>query len=716
MKEIFNAIFYYDKKNREKNALIIYDDGCVKLTSYEKGMEICTKYVKYKSSNGNGGTFSSKFISVINKKELLEKYSNVLPEDILNAIGNDDLCYSITSKIPDNVSEDDIYKINDKIEHIDFITLSNLNMDFDSSVSPKKSHMFKFIPYERNKMVKENDLPNQEVINNESITNDNDLKTELPKKKKTPKWLVILSFCLAVGIVCTIYGLTRKKDDNNVNGVSSSTVDQVNKNPTATTPNNNADLSPLKKMLDNTSSEVQKNAMANITALLHHFNSTFANGYVEKDKDIKAALSFDEMMALMCAYNDYSKDDIKAIFNGADINSTEMSWNYKNASLQLMGAYVIETKNYPLDLSHLINSEEGKTFYNKYHELFIKAKYAKGKERENLVKEFYDNVRSDFPITDAVRTDGISHAENIESLKSYKLSVTPMIAAAEMIFKDTNYSLDDSEINFLNDVGLCNVADHKFERIETIVLSSTADTKNPLYSDFRNTIIKMLKDNHEYVIDDKHRDLSKLETFKLIVNGRFDEVLNGDFTCVTTYSTESYTSYYETVTKTKKDIPKDVKKEIDDKIDQENAASKQDGERKAEENRQRIQNEEDKNASKVNSEVEAEKKDFQQRLDDSNKNSSNVNEDDFGSHGVDFDDDYSDENGNLDSSVKNITTDSSGDKSNEPLPDPNDTGKDFDNEAIGSTGTSLEDYADYLIDYYSSIDTDQDNYNYQYKK
>lgn len=788
MNDIFNAIFYFDKKTGKKNALIIYDDGSVRLTSYEEGMMICTNYSKLKSSTSSNSDFNPNFISIISKKQLLRWYSNILPEKILDSIKNDNINGSISSSISESINVDDIYKATDKAEHVDFITLSNLDMDFNDKISSRKRHMFSFKPEERDEFLSKNphiarqvDCDNESMIDNsnsmddfnassslnddfadsdeniddyvdEDIINDGNIKfkyidahsfdeldnkvetdelddlekidklddnrdsqTDLPKKKKTSKWIAILSFCIALGIVCSIYVLTRKRDDKNSNSTSISTSDQLSKNANHMNSSSSEELSPFKKLLNSTSSEVQKNVMSNITAFLHHFNSTFGNGYIEKGKNIKPALSFDEMISLMCAYNDYSKEDIKAIFNGADINSTEMSWNYKNASLQLMGAYIIETKNYPLELSNLIDSEEGKEFYNRYHEMFMKAKYAKGNEREKLVKDFYDCVRRDFPITDDVRTNGISHADSFDNLKSYKLSVAPMIAAAEMIFKDTEYSLDDSEIDFLNDIGLCNLADHKFERIETIVLSSDADTNNPLYNDYRNIIIKMLKDNKEYVIDDDHRDLSKLDTFNLIVNGRFDEVLNGEFICVTTYSTESYTSYYEEITRTEKDIPDDVKAEIDAEIDRENSDAKANGEAYAEENRKKIQDAENKNAERVNSEVEADTKDFEQKINDANS-SSNINENDFGNHGVDFDDNYSDSNGNLDKSVDNITTDPSGDQSYDPLPDPNATGAEFDKKAIGSTGFSIDDYVDYVVDYYSSINDDEYDVGYQYVK
>ena len=89
-------------------------------------------------------------------------------------------------------------------------------------------------------------------------------------------------------------------------------------------------------------------------------------------------------------------------------------------------------------------------------------------------------------------------------------------------------------------------------------------------------------------------------------------------------------------------------------------------------------------------EVREDAADMQREIDEANKqidknnkdqnpnNDVPVNEKDFGDHGVDFDSDHSDRNGNLDSSVEDITTDPRGDMTNTPLPDPNKTGAEFD--------------------------------------
>ena len=446
--------------------------------------------------------------------------------------------------------------------------------------------------------------------------------------------------------------------------------------------------------------------MKNAKDTLYNFNKTFADAYVEEGKDIRPALTFEEVMALQQAYNNYSKADIRAIFNGEDVNATKMSRAYKDASVQLMGAYVIENSNHPVDMSPLIESEEGKEFYQRYHQMFLAAKEAKGKEQLTKIKEFYDAVRKDFPITNEVRTEGIAHADTYSEImeKDGAMAVTPMIAAAEIMWQnyEIDYTLDDTQIDFINDIGLCNLADEKFERIETIMLGvCEEDITNPTYQQYRAAIIKLLKNEKVYAIDDAHRELTKLDAFQNAVNWHFKEtgewVYSGGFYeetssyTVTNSWTESNTTYHEEQTRVEKPIPKSEKDKIDQEIEKENEENKKAAEEEAKENEKRMQEEEDKKAKELEKEIEAEDKDLQDKIDDANdqidKNHDNdstndkpVNEDDLG-HGVDFDDEHSDEHGNLDDSVENITTDPTGDQTGQPLPDPEVTGAEFDAQA-----------------------------------
>ena len=127
---------------------------------------------------------------------------------------------------------------------------------------------------------------------------------------------------------------------------------------------------------------------------------------------------------------------------------------------------------------------------------------------------------------------------------------------------------------------------------------------------------------------------------------------------------------------------------------------------------------EDKKADKVKQEVQDDEKDMNDKVNQANNGGGTVNESDFGDHGVDFDDNHSDENGNLDDSVDNITTDPKGDQSDEPLPDPNVTGAEFDNKALAPVGSNYETLVDEYINSLSqqSEKTATEEKGYQYIK
>ena len=217
-----------------------------------------------------------------------------------------------------------------------------------------------------------------------------------------------------------------------------------------------------------------------------------------------------------------------------------------------------------------------------------------------------------------------------------------------------------------------------------------------------------MKDKGQYVIDDEHRDLSKLDAYQARVNYNFTIDDNGNFNGViqpvTTTGTETKTwttqstTYHEETTKEKKKIPEDEKKKIDKKIKKENKKAKEEAYKAAEEKEKEMQADADEEAEKVQQEVDQINQDTQDNIDAANdqinennsdtdtSNDKPVNESDIG-NGVEFEDDYSDENGYLDNSVQDITTDSSNDQTDVELPDPNETGAVFDQNVFESEGT-----------------------------
>ncbi len=467
---------------------------------------------------------------------------------------------------------------------------------------------------------------------------------------------------------------------------------------------------------------------------INYFNIDFANTYKETidGEVIKPALSWNyEIPALTIAYNNLSKKELLQIFNGVELDANTLDSNYKNATLQLFGAYVISDSSTPVKLYDLIASEEGKEFVKKYENMFYAIKDAKTEEAKlELITKFYEELYKDYPIDNEIREVGIAHsdARALMDNANYKLAITPMVAAMEVMYQ--NYSIDETlaskAIAYFNDLGMCNIAYEEFQKAEFVLEDATLDQRYADFGELSKIIIEELKSKDAYVIDDKHRDLSRLEKFQTIVNAHFDVDENGLFTggyefisgstkTTTTVKRRKIAEWTETKTKTKKekketrtdDRDKAVKhagekkvKEAEDKvkneIDKENQENEEKANKEADEKQKEAQKEEDKKAEEkkkeaeeANKQVQEDIQDINNKINENNKdndktNDTKINENDY--HGIDFDDNHSDNKGNLDDSVKDVTTDSTG--ANKPLPNPEDTGKKFDSQAKSSSSSS----------------------------
>lgn len=467
------------------------------------------------------------------------------------------------------------------------------------------------------------------------------------------------------------------------------------------------------QLLQVTNSEIQQQEMTKVGKYLDYFNGTFADKYVEANHPgVRAVLTWEEVNAINLAYNDFSKEEIRAIFNGEEVSSADFTNSYKEATLQLMGAFVLETRDMPVNLDSLLNTDEGKAFYQKYNELFLKCKETTGQEQLNAVNAFYQELYKDFPISDEVREVGISHSETRDDIKSYKLSVTPMVTAAEIMFQnlEVDYTLSSKGITYFNDLGLCEFAQGEFERAVQIMLNSENDNSIPTYKQFMNTKVKELTDKNIYFVSDEKRDISQYDLFQKWVNGHFNLDANGSFVIgdsisqsITTKVVDTYTTtdttYHTETTRTEtsdrnqavnmagEEAVSRAEAEVDKQFAAENEAAKAEGEAQAAQNQQQMQEEADKEAEEIREEIAQDDQDFQDKIENANgqmaennkdqnaNNDTSITEGDLG-HGADFDNQHSNGQGNLDNSVGNVTTDGTG--ADSEFLDPNVSGDAFD--------------------------------------
>ena len=694
MKEINNIVIYTSIENgiRVEKSTIFYKDGSIQEGTKEDAIKAMHEITDKKN---------------ITKDELIE----MINKDTFYILSEEEYNEKYSDFLPKSKGTFDSQRFDEAIKRIRNVGRKQDSNDEIITTITEEDTNTESIEVSDNSQDDEYDDPDYSLYRKDNIINalgDFIIETKVGRR------IAIGTIAVALGTTITLLlcscdlktksGTMKQSDpetstQNALDNQSNSNND-VNNGLSNTTNNNDLynDYS-VSDLLNVTNNSFQKSKMFNLNLSLKFFNGVFANKYIETDSNIKAALTYDEMVSLQQAYNDYSKDEIRAYFNGYDIDATEMSNDYKSASLQLMGAYIIETSEDPVDIINIIDSTEGKDFYNKYHTLYLKAKEATGDEQLELVKEFYDNVRKDFPVTEEVREEGISHREDHKSIKAYKLSVIPMIDAAERIFQslEVDYTLgnkeDQSSYNFMNSIGLCNYADDKFERIETILLGSYEDETNPLFEQYRNAITNELIKQNEYVIDDEHRELSKLHRFQEVIDHETNEETKTSSKTVNTTKTYKTTTYKTTTSTKTAPIPDDEKAKVDKDIEKENEEAKAKALEESQKEQERQQELENKNKEDIQNEIKKDEEELNNNINDINdkvNNEQTPNENNY--NGIDFDDNHSNNNGDLDSSVKNITTDGSG--ANNDLPDPNQTGKEFDKKSETIT-TQVKNYATY---------------------
>ena len=535
---------------------------------------------------------------------------------------------------------------------------------------------------------KEESTENEDVIEDDLDLDDNSIEDKsllnnFLKKSKKYKIIVtslVISAAMAIGTVS--YNLLKKgKEKHKDNEGVTDTINNQKKF-------DNMSYEELLKITQNSSQRLE---MTKIGEFLDTFNGKFADNHIEQDKNIKAALSWDEVISLDIAYNDYTNEKVQNIFNGSTVDSRQLSEAYKSAILELTSAFVIENNNQSISIDNILNDNKGKVFYNKYHELFFKAKQTKGQEQLNYINQFYNELAKDFPINDQLQEVGMQHDNSMNDIESYKLSVVPMVAAAEILFQnlDIDHTLSDKAINYFNALGLCNYVNDKYSQYETITLTGIPNEYNPYYDTFKSKKIEELNNKNQYNINDAERDLSQLTAFKNIINNHsLKESIDQETTSYSqsnSYNTDSNktttSNRDEAVQAVGEDSVKEAEQKVNEDINSQNERAKQEADRQAEEERERLQQQEEEKKNQLEQDADKENNNLQDKIDNMNENldkDQNVNESDFGktedgNNIVDIDDDHSDENGNIDDSVKDITTDPSG-NSVTSLPTPSDEG------------------------------------------
>ena len=286
----------------------------------------------------------------------------------------------------------------------------------------------------------------------------------------------------------------------------------------------------FQQLLDLTVNETQKREMQKVGNFLDLYNGTFAAQYLEQNfPNIRTALTKEEVNALNLVYNNFTDEELKAIFNGYDVNSIEFTNAYKEANLQLFAAFVVSDREHSVPLETLVNDAEGVAYIQNYKDLYYDMVEATGQAKIDAANRFWQEVFKDYSIRANTNGLGSSYEELYDTLEPYKMAATPIILAAKEMSQNLEIDpFSENAITYFEDLGLCDAARETFVKVEQLTLGTDEDKQNPSYQQFMETKAMEQELRNIYYKDDKSRDLSQLDAFQARVNLHFNFYEDGN--------------------------------------------------------------------------------------------------------------------------------------------------------------------------------------------
>lgn len=692
-KEIRNIVFYkFDSEDGQKwQVCFFYKDGSVYNTDYETGRDLTIKFMDESGIESLNEIIDKKYVYRVEAKEFSKMFQKYRTSD--NPYENEETKALVA--VPEEVTE--------KNGFVATILGAIASTKLAAWIVNKTNSLKEFFKVKKEKSLEAKEKRTQLLnkLKSQELKEKKNIKENFFSKTFNKTWKKVAAFATALAMLILPISSCAKANDKQ-NDPAPTKIEEVKK-------------SDFDSIMNASSNEFQKQFMSSVSNTLDNYNNDFAKAYLENGKDIKAALSWDEVVSLGIVYNNFTKNQLISIFNGAELNQQELQDAYKTATLQLLGAHVIETKEHPVQMEGLIQDEQAKAFYEKYHEMFLACKEATGQDQINKVNAFYQELYKDFPINFEQREVGIAHSDPRDVISSYKFSIIPMVSASEILFQNLaiDNTLADKAIDYLDDLGVCNRANDIIEKATIVNLGVESNKEAAKYEELKQAKIEELESENAYIIDDEHRDISQYESFKSKVNVAFDYTETGTFNGTLIYSDNSSYTYQDTTVERTTDREKVIdvvgiervtkaENAADASVKKENETAKKEAEAAAEKETAKQQAEADSKKQEYEEQIKQNEKDLQEKIDEANKkqdSGSKVNEKDFEDHDVEFDSNHSDKDGNLDDSVKDITTDSTGDKTDEPLPDPNSNYETSDSAAVDTNETSQNIY-EYEVPYY----------------
>ena len=381
-------------------------------------------------------------------------------------------------------------------EHIKILSEKEFENEYDNILNNSKEETID------NNLDKTDELIKEDIENNNYEYKSNDYR----------KFWFTLKLGLGIGAI--VLGTKVVKSIINYNSSSKEyNIDNIKDNKNNFDIENNNKTGKL--LNDNTLNEEKRMFITTVWSYLNQYNNDFSSLHLSEESTTKLALTWDEVIAEELIYNNIDKEALTQIFDSYNFNAEDMYNAYLNAISQETEAHIVQTT--PLNKTLMFNNDEGKSFYEKYETMMINFNNeTEDNKKEEIANDFYLNLRNDFDIKD------------IDSIKSYKLSIIPIINAMNMECRnlDKDYLLTEEEKNFFNKKIPKKIVKKKLEEYEkvlnTYAIADKALNNNAIsFEAIKQTAIEDLEGNNSYNIEENQRDISDHKEYIDRINWKY---------------------------------------------------------------------------------------------------------------------------------------------------------------------------------------------------
>lgn len=461
-----SKIVFHRSNSGKISTLVFFDDGRIENFSYEDGVELLLEYAHKQGYTRISELQNDENLKIWNNNEYLKNVKQMINEH--------------QNKFEDQNDED-----------------AEIEPEYEHELERKRRGLFKFLPH-----------PFRRIKN--AIFNR---KRKEKKNKKSRKNIIVnglIGLCIAAGVGASAWikkDLNRK--EHNIQKDLDKNSDSKKKNS---------------KKTSDTYTQVnadKNNAVNAVWDYISGYNMG-ANYQSDKNSSTKLGLRWDEVVAEYLAYNNLSQKAINNIFDTYKFDAHKFVKAYKSGFEQEVLSCVVQTN--ASEKAALIKNNKGKDFYNKYESMLLDYNNAKdGKQKVKYAEKFYKQLHKDF--------DDDFTQYYVSDIAKYKLSIMPMIKAMNKMTSklELNNELTAYEKDCFDRLSDSSVIETKFKNIEKkltayqIANKSLGDNDDEIsYAQLKKRYINELKDDDAYnVADNSDRNIKDHSEYKKNISYKY---------------------------------------------------------------------------------------------------------------------------------------------------------------------------------------------------